>query len=604
MTIVIAFHYRKRDIEFEKIQSHWGAIRKITSLNFIDSKKTAMKKVFSKKVKRRLCLFLSFLSLFYTTACSYFKVHTTGPGGLANIGELHKHFVIHNQADNNIWGQALWLTDLELTKTHLSGNLEATTVDTVFQDVVIGHNRVKREKVVKPRTPHYQQGRPYHFKQDENSILNEVHIYVTIPELAVGPTMIPLDSIQEVRIIEMDSGKAILSFIGVTIGIFVLLLVIVALTKSSCPYIYTYDGEGFIFQGEIYGGAIQRNLERHDFMPLPLLRPVDGEYRLRLSNELKERQYTNLAELVVVNHPEDSKVLLDSRGRPHLISKPIPPEQALSDEGLDLSSVLQATDRSAFLFNEVEANEHAVHLSFPKPKDAQSGRLLLNAKNTLWLDYIFGEFTQKFGAYYNTWVENQAQMPAGERWQQAIEQEFPLSIYLNTKNGWELVEHLPTVGPLAARDFVIPIDLSQVQGDQVELRLQTGFFFWEADYTAMDFTAPQALDIRRLQATLAIDQDEVDHRTELASDDDRYFAQPKPGLVAELRYPAIPAPDGQAQSVFLHSKGYYEHVRDYGGAPDFSELRKFREPGHFSDFSMAEYLLQLGGKEELLVIKE
>ncbi|MCO6476039.1 MAG: hypothetical protein J5I94_05420, partial [Phaeodactylibacter sp.] len=365
-------------------------------------------------------------------------------------------------------------------------------------------------------------------------------------------------------------------------GTLAILTIYIALTKSSCPYIYTYDGEAYLFQGEIYGGAIQRNLERHDFMPLPLLQPVDGEYRLRLSNELKERQYTNLAELVVVNHPEGSAVLLDSRGRPQLFSNPIPPQQALSEGGADLSAVLRSTDRAAFLFNEAEPEEKAVHLSFPKPEGACTARLLLNAKNTLWLDYLFGEFSQKFGSFHDTWLDKQAQLPAEEHWRQTVEQEFPLSIYLNTQNGWELVEHLPTVGPLAARDFAIPIDLNKVSGDQVELRLQTGFFFWEIDYAAMDFTDPQAMDISRLQTTLAVDQDGVDRRAELAADDEHYFAQPEPGMVAELRFPTVPVPEGKEQSVFLHAKGYYEHVRDYRGIPDFSELRKFRAPGHFS----------------------
>ncbi|MCB9292708.1 MAG: hypothetical protein H6559_06205 [Lewinellaceae bacterium] len=210
-------------------------------------------------------------------------------------------------------------------------------------------------------------------------------------------------------------------------------------------------------------------------------------------------------------------------------------------------------------------------------------------------------FSQKFGSFHEAWIDKQAQMPPEVRWQQTIAQQFPLSIYLNTRNGWELVEHLPTVGPLAARNFAVPIDLSRVSGERVELRLQTGFFFWEVDYAAIDYADPQALDIRRVAATLAVDQDGVDCRAELAADDERYFAQPGPGMVAELRFPAVPVPEGEEQSVFLHAKGYYEHVRDYRGVPDFSGLKKFRAAGHFSDYSQAEYLLLLEGQEELLV---
>ncbi|MCO6477375.1 MAG: hypothetical protein J5I94_12170, partial [Phaeodactylibacter sp.] len=551
-----------------------------------------MKKLFSKKAKRRLCLFLSFLILFYTTACNYFKVKTAGPDSLVELGELQKKFVVYQQLGAG-WGPAYILSEPELSETLLEGKLAFADKDTIFDirwevtDPYAPHGAYKADTIVSYAPPfYYRPGRPRRYKSKEKPILSEVHIYVSGTAITEGWASIPLKNIREILIIEPDTGRTVASYlftgVGIIAGAFAILLIILALTKTSCPYIYTYDGEGYLFQGEIYGGAIQRNLERHDFLPLPFLQPVDGAYRLRLSNELKERQYTNLAELVVVNHPEGSAVLLDSRGRPQLFSNPIPPQQALSEGGADLSAVLQAADRSAFLFNEPEPETKAVHLSFPKPEGARTARLLLNAKNTLWLDYLFGEFSQKFGSFHDTWIERQAQLPPEVRWQQTIDQQFPLSIYLNTRNGWELVEHLPTVGPLAPRDLAIPIDLSKVSGDKVELRLQTGFFFWEVDYAAMDYTDPQALDIQRVAATLAVDQEGNDHRAELAADDERYLAQPEPGMVAELRFPAVPVPEGKEQSVFLHAKGYYEHVRDYRGIPDFSELRKFRAPGHFS----------------------
>jgi len=48
-------------------------------------------------------------------------------------------------------------------------------------------------------------------------------------------------------------------------------------------------------------------------------------------------------------------------------------------------------------------------------------------------------------------------------------------------------------------------------------------------------------------------------------------------------------PDSGHISVFLHSKGYYEHKRDFSGVANYYELFKFREPGYFSQFSQDEY---------------
>jgi hypothetical protein len=39
----------------------------------------------------------------------------------------------------------------------------------------------------------------------------------------------------------------------------------------------------------------------------------------------------------------------------------------------------------------------------------------------------------------------------------------------------------------------------------------------------------------------------------------------------------------------LHTKGYYEHIRDFKNAPDFGFLNQFKNPGAFPQFGMRLY---------------
>ena len=80
---------------------------------------------------------------------------------------------------------------------------------------------------------------------------------------------------------------------------------------------------------EMYGGAIYSSLERDDYMPLPNLKDFNEEYQLKISNELQERQYTNLAELVVIQHPENSSVIIDKNGTIQTIISPFSPSKAI-----------------------------------------------------------------------------------------------------------------------------------------------------------------------------------------------------------------------------------------------------------------------------------
>jgi hypothetical protein len=174
------------------------------------------------------------------------------------------------------------------------------------------------------------------------------------------------------------------------VGVFAIVLVIVLLTKSSCPYVYVYDGETYLFEGETFGGAIAQNLERDDYMPLPNIRDDHGRYKIRISNELKEIQYTDLAQLIVVNHPKKSEVILDKKGIPHLLLDKTVASVAMSERGENLLPTLGIKDQNVFFFNENNASSNAVFLTFDKPADAVQGKLVLSAKNTLWFDYIFG----------------------------------------------------------------------------------------------------------------------------------------------------------------------------------------------------------------------
>jgi len=436
-----------------------------------------------------------------------------------------------------------------------------------------------------------------------------VHIYLKkeIKELEAGHAEIPLSAIQEIRVIEKNTGKTAASYIftglGIIIGVFIIITIIAALTKSSCPYIYVNDGESFVFQGETYGGAIAQNLERDDYMPLPAIQEKNGTYQIRISNELKEQQYTDLAQLIVVNHSKEQEILLDQSGHPQNIENAIQPINAWSYSGDNLNYLLGEKDKEVYFFNDRDQTINGVNMTFIKPANATKGKLVINGKNTLWFDYLFGKFIEKFGGTYDFYMEKQRKIPGSERIQRAIDNDFPLSVYLKKNGNWELVEYLFTVGPLASRDFVIPIELSDVQDDTFEVKVETGFMFWELDYAGMSFSTNNSVHTNFLKPSLAVGTGGVDWTLELGDADGQYMKQDKIGEVTEVIFKAPPSRNDQIQSVFLHSRGYYELIRDFKGLPEIAELNKFKTPGYFSEFSRYHYLRILDSSEEVARIK-
>ena len=152
-------------------------------------------------------------------------------------------------------------------------------------------------------------------KREENFVIDQVHIHLSDYniDLTRNDVSFPLSSIQKVQVYSKDGAATAASWIlppVLTIG-----LIAGIAAATSCPFVYTYDGENYHLAGEIYGGATYASLERHDYMLLPNFKSRDGVYQLKIANELKEIQYTNFSELLMVRHADNTKVSIDKYGK-------------------------------------------------------------------------------------------------------------------------------------------------------------------------------------------------------------------------------------------------------------------------------------------------
>ncbi len=427
----------------------------------------------------------------------------------------------------------------------------------------------------------------------------EIHFYTSKSIGSVGETLkLHFSDFYRIEVYEANSELTAFAILGGIAGGLVLIAAIIIATKSSCPFIYTKDSSGFVFSGEIYPGAIYKALERDDFLKLSTLTPINDLYQIKLSNELMERQYTDLCQLIEVHHSEDVEVYLDKEGNVHTVSELISPDNAYTGDGLDVSSQINCSDNEYYYFNETSEAEgmNELYLNFKKPQNVQDAKLVLYGKNTYWLDYTFGKFYKNFGTYYEKHASLQDEGEADTNIQWAIDQGIRLGVWIKKNDRWTLVDYLEVAGPLANRTMLVPIDLTGISGANVEIKLTSGFMFWEFDQIGMDYSLNQDVSIHYLEAVEAIDQDGLDVRNSLIKTDGKYLEQPGPGLAANISFkPAIRA-ENKTSSIFLHSRGYYEYIRDYTNYPDILALNKFKREGAFSEFSRDNYLQFLAKK--------
>lgn len=404
---------------------------------------------------------------------------------------------------------------------------------------------------------------------------------------------IPIENIYQLDLLEHKEAVGILyKLLGgvAATGAAVMTWLICCL---SCPFIYIQDGDVERFMGEFFSGAVTENMARHDFLPLPGFEPVDGVYELRIANEMEERQYTDLAVLEAVEHPADMEVLMTPEGMPILFAAPQLPAEAVTDQGTNCEAVMAARDGIAYDFTDECAekeNFSSLSLAFDKPAGVDQAHVILHVKNTMWSMMMYESFMSMFGSRYDDYVEHQRDRSAEQKTQWLKDQGQMLEVQLRRAGQWETVHWVNLPGPFSFRSEVVPLDVSNTDEGPVELRLVAGYHFWELDYAAIDYTEQSGMvktPLALLSAEDELGQDVASHLLEVDGD---YLERLFIGADATLKFQALPAPEsGNVHSVFMHAYGYYEPIRAYAGIPNMTELKKFKEPGHFARFSKEQF---------------
>ncbi|HSI77878.1 MAG TPA: hypothetical protein VK957_18410 [Lunatimonas sp.] len=437
----------------------------------------------------------------------------------------------------------------------------------------------------------------YRYRPADKEVLEEIHIYTDLGNMGdfgdrVG---ISISDIKSIEVVERDRERSttttILAVAGITVGVFALIIVIALLTKSSCPFISVYDGEKYVLQGETFGGAIIPALAREDFLPLPGI-SINKDLKLMISNELKERQYTDMADLMVVTHNPDEKIVIDPTGNLFKSNTFHKPTHARLNHDLDMLFPLTEVDNVSCTFNDVNHDPiNELYVKFDNPESKYPQGLLLSLKNNYWLEYVIAEFYSAFGDRYSKFVAKQQKGSGEEILEWMNKQEMMLTVEVKTENGWEEVQKIKTIGPLMNREVLIPLENIAIYDEELEVRLRTGFMFWELDKITLTELAPiSAENMETIKPISALDEKDQDVLSPILEKDGIYMEQLEVGNRAYLTYQFDNYNPEQNYSTFLHTKGYYEPIREFTGKADRKFLTQFRKDGMLPTFSLQRYL--------------
>ena len=372
---------------------------------------------------------------------------------------------------------------------------------------------------------------------------------------------------------------------------------------SSCPYLYTWNGERFEFITDFLGGGEMgdwtgpgsfHDPDPDEFVRIPpgALKPKNGRYEIRVTNELEEVLFVDHMHLVAVEHDAGSDVYPNEGMGIPTAGKQImyttrgehPPVSAVDSAGKNVLSRVSELDHKFYdSFSSAGirgySGEHTLTLDLDSKKNYKGRTLLLM---TGWTDYAFSS-------------DNVAASQSGK------------SLFLpklqvkNERGEWQTV--IDEIGISIGRPQTLVVDVTgKFLTDSREVRIVTNFeTYW--DKIAVDTseqTETRSIDIAPAEANLrergfskeikfgkmvSADYDQIfndgrwkyfsgnftklgDVKPLLASIDD-VFVISKTGDELVLSFPALPDPPaGKTYTFMLYADGYSKEMDINSGSPE------------------------------------
>jgi len=412
---------------------------------------------------------------------------------------------------------------------------------------------------------------------------------------------IPLDQVQRYWVERRDfsTGRtvALVAVVGVTA-----IAVAVGISNANrpkvvnnggCPFVYSWDGRQYVFDAELFGGAVARGLQREDYSELLHLQPYNGAYRVLVNDELAETDYTDRLELLAVDHRIGTSVGIDDSGKLYSLNALQIPLSAHDESGADLLPWLASDDRRIWEAPPAGSPggqlRHEIHMTFSKPANAATAKMLVHAGTGEWglrmLNTLFELYGQDLAGKLASLDSNPIDAAALKLWS-ATEDLYALKVWVEEPSGWQVRGMIPG-GGMGAR--VVELDVSHVKGDQVHIRLQPPAGFWAINSAAIDFSPEQNLTVNRIAPQSARTSAGKDVSSELQATDGTYYTAMK-GDSVSVGFDTPPEQPGMSRTVFLHSNGYYRpDVRSQGPADNVTLSKIFTTRDGLARFAAERY---------------
>lgn len=272
--------------------------------------------------------------------------------------------------------------------------------------------------------------------------------------------------------------------------------------KGSCPYLYTWDGEKFSFYTDcLWAAPVGLQLAEGVLAPAreweylkidgDRLKARDGEYVVKLTEELWEIGYFDSVRLLAVDHPADVEIYSNEKVGPpsiapfqiHTVGNPRKPVAATDQRGRDVLSKIIDRDEDY-----VQCFDHRLKQGLTEP-------------HFLELDLGPLDSPEEIKLFLTGWIRpTDTSLNVAISQRPDLESAQPPSVHVPDANG-EWVKVQPYMGFPGGKTKTIAIDLSDIfLTSDYRVRIATSMeIYWDNAFFTVD---EQAAQVRQMEMPL------------------------------------------------------------------------------------------------------
>lgn len=340
---------------------------------------------------------------------------------------------------------------------------------------------------------------------------------------------------------------------------------------GSCPTIYTFDGEKYNLEAELFSECISKQLEDSDLDMLKEKIPENRLFKLKITDEALETHYINKFNLLSVIHSKGTDLFPTINDSFLVMHKYIAPEKVTNKKGEDITCLLNSDDMNYYrspseMVDELKQGPVYDHLdlNIHVQKAGKPVRMVMKYRNTLLSTILLYDVVlASQGINAVSWTEKMNNNKEYAEIFNYVYKSFSGIKLLYLKNNqWIEAGKFKDSGPLNWKYIA-----AEIPSDNNELKIRLEFIpdNFMIDYIAFDTTsADDDLQFNCLNPVSITDfqGNERNDVQEFIQKNDSLYLVTNPGDSYSLEY-NIPAQKDKVQTLFIKSGGYYnEWIRE------------------------------------------